>query len=169
MTRKNENRTESPPEVRSGTRASSTTYTLLTDHYAVHRDGAGEEPPAESLFTMSEGESTIAVLRGGEGRREHASTSGEVGPVYTLKGGLAVPTGSVLIRFKEGVPVEEHRSEIEQAGYEVTQVLDYAPHAAWLRARSGNIADALNDLRSLEVIADVENIEPQMLMQRVAR
>ena len=65
--------------------------------------------------------------------------------------------------------LEERRAEIEAAGYEMAQALDYAPHAAWVRARSGRIADALNGLRRLEAIPDVENVEPQMLTPRAAR
>jgi hypothetical protein len=162
---------DSPPEIKSSTRPSSTTYTLLADHYAVHREGAGVKPTEEAIFTMNEDGITIDVLRSkGEGQRARVSPSGEVGPVYSLKGGgVAVPTGRVLIRFREGVPAEERRGEIERAGYTVAQVLDYAPNAAWLRARSGNISDALKHIQSLEGISDVENVEPQMLMRRAAR
>src|SRR4051812_17489958 len=78
---------DSPPEIEIGTRPSSTIYTLLTDHYAVHQEAVGAEPAGEAVLTISEGKSTIAVLRGAEGERAHVSTSGEVGPVYSLKGG----------------------------------------------------------------------------------
>jgi len=162
---------DSPPEIKGGTSQSPMTYSLLADHYALHREGAGVEPSEGAIFTMSEGGDTIEVLRDkGEGESARASMSGEVGPVYSLKGGgVAVPTGRVLVRFKEGVSVEERHSAIEQAGYTVAQVLDYAPHAAWLRTHSGNISDALNGLQSLKDIPDVENVEPQMLMRRAAR
>jgi hypothetical protein len=118
---------------------------------------------------MGEGEDRIEIFRGEAEQQKNAP--GQVGPVYTLQpgGAPAVPTGRVFIRFKEGVPVERRLREIEQAGYEVAQRLEYAPHAAWLRARSGEIADALTRIPALEQIADVENVEPQMLMQRANR
>ncbi|NKE69548.1 hypothetical protein [Candidatus Manganitrophus noduliformans] len=155
-----------PQEVRSGIQPSSPVYTRLPDRYAVH----GPRPPSkDALLSMGEGEDRIEIFRGEAEQQKNAP--GQVGPVYTLQPGgtPAVPSGRVFIRFKEGVPVERRLREIEQAGYEVVQRLDYAPHAAWLRARSGEIADALTRIPALEQIADVENVEPQMLMQRANR
>lgn len=62
-----------------------------------------------------------------------------------------------------------HQEAIKQAGYEITNSLPYAPHAAWVSAQSGNILDVLVGISRLEAIADVENVEPQMLMARVQR
>lgn len=120
---------------------------------------------------MREDEALIEVFQGQVDERKRAVSPGKIGPVYFLHSGgtLAVPTGRVFIRFQEGVRAEEHRQEIEQAGYDIAQSPVYAPHAAWLRARSGEIADALTGIPTLEKIANVENIEPQMLMQRATR
>ncbi|HAZ43592.1 MAG TPA: hypothetical protein DDW76_16925, partial [Cyanobacteria bacterium UBA11369] len=68
----------------------------------------------------------------------------------------------VFIRFAEKVDVESHREAIEQAGYQIAQTLSYAPHAAWVRAQSGKISDALTGISKLEAIPNVENVEPQM-------
>ena len=84
-------------------------------------------------------------------------------------GGLALPTGQVFIRFKEGVQVEEHAEKIRNAGYEIAQSVSYAPHAAWLRPNSGDVADGLAKIPALEKIPDVENVEPQMLRPRANR
>ena len=88
-----------------------------------------------------------------------------LGPVYRRMpgGSLVVPTGRVLVRFAEGEPVERHRDELAGAGYEIDEVLSYAPHAAWLRARSGDIADTLAGLDRLAAQPGIENVEPQMV------
>ncbi|MEH1949602.1 MAG: hypothetical protein V7K77_21990 [Nostoc sp.] len=65
--------------------------------------------------------------------------------------------------------MESQREVINRAGYEVTQSLAYAPHTAWLRAKSGKIVDAIAGISQLEAIANVENVEPQMLMERSLR
>ncbi len=97
--------------------------------------------------------------------------AGKLSPVYTLHpgGSMAVPTGQVFIRFADGVNVEERREEIETAGYKIAQKLDYAPNAAWLRASSGSIAEALSGIDKLQKLKDVENVEPQMLMHAPRR
>jgi hypothetical protein len=100
-----------------------------------------------------------------------AAQAGSLIPVYGLEpSGLpAVPTGQVFIRFAEGIKAEERRQEINQAGYEIVQSLSYAPQAAWLRARSDDIADALAEISKLEQLPDVENVEPQMLKESARR
>ena len=86
------------------------------------------------------------------------------------RGDLAeLPLAGVPVAIKDNVPVGERLREIELAGYEIAQKIDYAPHAAWLQVRSGKIADSLKGIPSLEKITDVENVEPQMLMQRAAK
>jgi len=122
-------------------------YKLENERYAVHR---------------SDDELEFA-----DGKAERADAR----PVYVLQPGgtPAVPTGLVFVRFKEGVKPNERTRDIEKAGYEIEQTLDYAPEAAWLRAKSGEIADALKGIDKLARIADVENVEPQMLMRRVSR
>lgn len=146
-------------------------YTPLPDHYAVHRQGLDMPPSEDAVTVMSEDGRTIEVFRGEVGERKRAASPGEVGPVYTLQPGgtPAVPTGRVFIRFKEGVLAEERLREIEQAGYEIAQLIEYAPHAAWLRPRSGEIVDALTGIQALEKITDVDNVEPQILMPRASR
>jgi hypothetical protein len=89
-------------------------------------------------------------------------------PTYELSphGGVAHPTGRVLVRFQDAEALQRHRPDIETAGYVVEEVLDYAPQAAWVRAASGDTADALGSISRLEQIPDVEEVEPQMLRTR---
>ncbi|HKQ76074.1 MAG TPA: hypothetical protein VJ810_20435 [Blastocatellia bacterium] len=162
---------EYPSEVQSSTQQPTTVYTRLPGYYAV-RHHHPDTPSSESaITTMGEGEDTIEVFLGEVGDLQRAASLGEVSPVYAIQpgGAPAIPTGRVFIRFKNNVAVEDRIGEIEQAGYEIAQRIEYAPHAAWLRARSGAIADALTGVKALEKIANVENIEPQMLMKRVSR
>ena len=122
-------------------------YELENERYAVHR---------------SDDELEFAD---GKAERDDAR------PVYVLQPGgtPAVPTGLVFVRFKEGVKPNERTKDIEKAGYEIEQALDYAPEAAWLRAKSGDVADALRGIDKLTKITDVETVEPQMLMRRASK
>lgn len=142
-------------------------FTILYDrrpgYYAVHYNQPNSVAD-QAVLQLNEG--AIAVFPG-----EPDELDNTLSPIYTLQpdGSLAVPTGLIFIRFVAGVDVESHHEAIRQAGYEVAQSLDYAPHAAWLRAQSSKILDALRGISQLEGIPDVENVEPQMLMARVQR
>lgn len=98
------------------------------------------------------------------------SSSAGVGPVYRHgEGGrLAVPTGRVLVRFKEG-DVTERREALEAAGYRLESVLGHAPCAGWFRSTSGGIVGALRDIERLEVVPGVVSVEPQMVGERHRR
>jgi hypothetical protein len=172
---------EYPQQIRFGTEQSAVLYSRKSGYYAVHYKQPGTVAPG-AVLQLNDGAIAfggapwaIAVFQGEPDEPENAirlaSTTGTLGPIYTLQadGTLAVPTGLVFIRFVEGVEVESHREAIKQAGYEIAQSLSYAPHAAWLHAKSGNILDALVGISKLEAIPTVENVEPQMLMERVQR
>jgi hypothetical protein len=90
---------------------------------------------------------------------------------YVLQpgGSTAKPTGRIFIRLADGVNISERSDEIEKAGYEIAEKIDYAPNAGWLTERSGSVEKALAGIEKLESIKDVENVEPQMLMKRVAK
>ncbi|MEH2239001.1 hypothetical protein [Nostoc sp.] len=139
-------------------------YTRKPGYYAIHYNQRSSVASG-AILQLNDG--AIAVFPGEPNQSEQRTLS----PIYTLQsnGSLAVPTGLVFIRFAEGVDVESQREVINRAGYEIAQSLGYAPHAAWLRAQSGNIADAIAGIPQLEAIPKVENIEPQMLMERGLR
>ena len=52
---------------------------------------------------------------------------------------------------------------LAKAGFDLEESPTWAKHAAWLRAGSGKIADALSAARRLVTLGDVEHVEPQML------
>ncbi|MEH1839702.1 MAG: hypothetical protein V7L20_13240 [Nostoc sp.] len=139
-------------------------YTRKPGYYAIHYNQP-QIVATGAILQLNDG--AIAVFLG----EPNQSEQGILTPIYTLQpnGSLAVPTGLVFIRFAEGVDVKSQREIINRAGYEIVQSLPYAPHTAWLRAQSGNIADAIARISQLEVIPKVENIEPQMLMERDLR
>ncbi len=139
-------------------------YTRKPGYYAIHYNQP-KTLVTGAILQLNDGK--IAVFPG----EPNQSEQGTLSPIYTLQpnGSLAVPTGLVFIRFAEGVDVKSQREVINRAGYEIAQKLLYAPHTAWLRAQSGNIADAIARIPQLEAIPKVENIEPQMLMERGLR
>lgn len=93
------------------------------------------------------------------------------GPVYRrVPGGdIVVPTGLVLVRFAEDDAAADHRDDLAGAGYELEQVPGYAPQAAWVRATSGDIADALRDIGRLGGLTGVVSVEAQMIGERSPR
>ncbi len=156
---------EYPREIRFGAERSGLKFLRLDGWYAVL--GPADEPAPDATALLNEG--TIAVFKGNPERE--ASRPGKLSPVYELipGGAQAVPTGLVFIRFAEGDSVGAHEREINRAGYEVAEGLAYASHAAWLRARSRSIADALKAIPELEGLPGVVNIEPQMLRPRAQK
>ena len=160
-----------PREVRSRTQQPYKIYTRLPDHYAVHRQGLEGQRSEDAIASLSDVGRGIEVFRGEASERQRQISANEISPVYAVQpqGSPAVPTGQVFLRFKPSVTAKEHLQEIEQAGYEITQSIDYAPHSAWVRARSGKIADSLAGIPALEKIPDVDNVEPQMLMNKSNR
>jgi hypothetical protein len=155
-----------PQEISVGKQQSTVLYSRKPGYYAVHSEQPGTVTP-EAVLELNEG--AIAVFQGEPNQAKHSTAT--LSPVYALQPSntLAVPTGQVFIRFGEGIEVESQREAINKAGYEVVQRLSYAPHAAWLRHRSGNIYDALTGIDQLQAIPGVENVEPQMLMERSLR
>lgn len=177
-----------PQQLPASSDPNAAVYKRLPGFYAVHGWRAGT-PGAEPVQTFEDG--AIAIMQGEPDPDAPASdlvdatadpsdaaanatkataTQVKLSPVYAqqsggAQGSMAVPTGRVFIRFADAVKIEDRETEISNAGYELDQKLAYAPNAAWLRARSGSIADALNDIAALQKLADVENIEPQLLMQ----
>lgn len=142
-------------------------YVRLPGYYAVHNRKPGTPAPT-ALFVLNDG--AIAVFRGEPETREDAGAA-RVSPVYRLHpdGPLAVPTGLVLVRFADGVAAESRQEELARTGFEIAEIMAYAPQAAWVRPASGEIAAALHAIPALSDLADIENVEPQMLLQRVSR
>jgi hypothetical protein len=156
-----------PERIRAGTEQPGVLY-LKQPGCAVHNRPPGAPAPG-AVLVLNNGQ--IAVYRELPPHVELRNPSRDLTPVYAQspRGTPVIPTGLVLIRFREDLSVLTRRPHLEQAGYEIVQTLPYAPRAAWLRARSGNPADALRRLAELEQLDGVENVEPQMLMEAARR
>jgi hypothetical protein len=155
-----------PERVGAGAARAGAWYVRAPGRYAVHHEEGGREAPGAEMTFAREG---IAVFRGEPGEaRAGAATST---PVYRLQpdGPLAVPTGKIFLRFREGVEAASRRAEIEVAGYEIIETPPYAPSGAWVCAAGGDVALSLSNIKALEKLADVENVEPQMLVERSQR
>lgn len=148
--------THVPRWIAASSRQPELGFEIADDLVAIHRGPAGTD--------ADEAVDDIAMVPVAEARAI-AGEGARLGPVYRRAhgGGLVVPTGRVLVRFSEGEPAEQHREQLAEAGFDIEQVLAYAPHAAWLRARSGDIADTLAGLDGLAARPGVEHVEPQML------
>lgn len=111
----------------------------------------------------------IDVYRGAP--EQVPSDAGESGAVYVepASGRIVVPTGRVLVRFRETIRADARRDALQTAGYRIEAVLSYAPNCAWVVAASGDRAQALHNIGRLEALADVENVEPQWLSPRAMR
>jgi len=143
-----------------------TTYVRQAGYYAI-RDLDPKVSAPKAMFTLDEG--STAIYRGDPMASRFPQASGRLGPVYSVgEGGtLAVPTGLIFIRFKDGIRAEDRRQQVEHAGYRFVEVPHYAPSAAWVR--SDDIAQSLHGLAALEALPDVESVEPQMLMRSTRR
>ncbi len=132
--------------------------------YALH----GEPLPEADVIVLFEPEA-IAVLAGAPAGP--LAPGQAISPVYAQAGSdeLAVPTGAIFLRVRTGDRANDHCAALEQAGFHITQVPDHAPEAAWLRATSGSIADALGCLDRLRELPGVESVEPQLLRRRTLR
>jgi hypothetical protein len=82
---------------------------------------------------------------------------------------LAVPTGKIFIRFDEDILALDYTAEVERLGYEIEESPIYAPHALWLRPKSGVVAEALAHAQDLRQLPHIANVEPQLLIERKLR
>ena len=157
-----------PNQIAVGTDRADVTYIRLAGHFAVH----GTLPAALTASRIGLlGEESVSICRGAWPRPDQLAPGTIVTPVYA-PGGVgppAVPTGLVFIRFTDRVTVESRRARIEQAGYVISQTLSYAPQAAWLRAASGSMADALTNLDRLATLDDIAAVTPQLIAHAARR
>ena len=113
-----------------------TVYVLRPDLYAVH---------------STEG---VAALAGSpEGRM----------PVYAFGTLLAYPTGSIWVRFSEGIDASSRSADLSQAGYRIESSPPYAPNGAFVTA--DDPATALSRLDTLRAVEGMEHVEPQLLVE----
>ena len=156
-----------PAEVAVGTDKPGR-YLRLADHFALHGEPAGAVA-AEAIERLeAEG---ITLWRGGSDLAAKDLEPAAVSAVYSTVAGspLAAPTGQVFAQLEKGLRAEDYAADFHSAGYEIVRTIVYAPHAAWLGARTGDAALALRLIPELEALPRVASVEPQMLMSRALR
>lgn len=133
-------------------------YALADDLVARH----GQPPSPDAVVRLEGDDVSVEPLAAVAGRGVSVD---DAGPVYRQvpSGGLAVPTGRIFVRFGEGDKARRHEASLARAGFHIEDVPAYAVHAAWLRADTGSIADALLRFSALRRIPGVEHVEPQLL------
>jgi hypothetical protein len=156
-----------PRTLRASTTRPETVYRRVPGLIAVHGRSA---VPREVETVLRFEDPPILVCRSASRSIPPALLEATLTPVYALtpRGAPAVPTGLVLVRFAEGIDAAGRGDQISRLGFAVVEPLGYAPSAAWVRSAAGDISASLSGIPALEALADVVNVEPQML-QRIAR
>lgn len=129
------------------------------------------EPPPGWKVVLTLDDPPIVICRGDTRALPHALLHATLTPVYALaRGGApAVPTGLVLVRFREGITATACGDVMAREGFTIHDVLPYAPSAAWVKAVSGGIPASLRGIPALESLPDVVNVEPQMVKHSARR
>jgi len=157
-----------PEKFKASTQHAEIYYVLQEGMYAVH----GEiSPVVKEAILVSLEEGKIVICKGNPDELPPSVDRNTLTPVYALEpnGPLAVPTGLILIRYADSVIAVSRKKTLQRIGYIIDQELAYAPQALWLKSADGDTAFALNNVFLLEAQEDVENVEPQMLMESVRR
>ena len=160
-----------PEKLKRSTQTPDLVYLRATDFYAVRGMPAHAERDVPVLTVNTDNGESIHVYRGVPKQTRALSGSLSVMPVYSRPSAenIVVPTGRVFVRFADSIKAETKADELKKAGYKIAQTLVYAPNAAWLEATNGDVAMALNNIEKLEKLADVENVEPQLLAPRALK
>ena len=147
-----------PEHLRAG---SGDAYELRPDLHS--RQHASGTPGKDALAILPDDQAGVHAIYKGAAPRDH-----DAGPVYSagMHGSLAVPTGRVLVRLRDGLDASSRRKEFAKAGYDIESTLSYAPNAAWLRPTAGGVGAALNGMPALQAVPDVVHVEPQLLSHR---
>lgn len=157
-----------PNELRVGAGSHRTRLVLRRDCYAL----LGEVPrelEAAVLRVLGAGEAT--VLEGRPPAGLSSEVARRIAPLYSPKDSpsYAVPTGRLFVRVADGEEIAVLRDSFDNAGFRIEEIPPYAPHSAWVVARSGDLSDALAGLRRLASVPGVEHVEPELLRAKAPR
>ena len=156
-----------PRTLRVSTADPKAVYRRVPELIAIHERAV---PPEGWEVVLTLDDPPILVCRGDAGALPSALRD-SVTPVYALerRGSPAVPTGLVLVRFRDGIAATTCGEAMSRAGYQIHDLLPYAPSAAWVKAASGGIPASLRGIPALESLPDVVHVEPQMARRPVRR
>ncbi len=153
-----------PTRLRASTEHPEVVYTRAEGYHAIKNAPRAQERSAV-LTIKDDNDGSYVILKG-----EPQAFGEEVSAVYQGNGGmLVVPTGRVFVRLDEGASAQAYAQAFRKLGFVITQLLPYAPHAAWLEREDGDAAAALRNVGALEKLPQVCNVEPQLLAARALR
>jgi len=157
-----------PRTLRASTARPRVLYRRLPELIALH-DRIEPPPGWEVVLTLED--PPILVCRCGTGALPRGIEDATLTPVYALtrRGALAIPSGLVLVRFREGIAPASCGDLLAREGFAIHLVLPYAPGAAWVKAVTGGIPASLRGIPALESLPDVVDVEPQMLKRSARR
>jgi hypothetical protein len=157
-----------PRTLRSSTTEPRVLYRRVPDLVAIH---SRTQAPAGWEVVLTLEDPPIVVCRRDTHALPRASLRATITPVYALtrRGAPAVPTGLVLVRFREGIAAAACGDALTREGFMIHGVLPQAPSAAWVKAASGGIPASLRGIPALESIPGVVNVEPQMVKRSAPR
>lgn len=149
--------------LRASTEHPEVVYTRAEGYHAIKNAPRAQERSA--VLVIKDDDSSYLILKG-----EPKTLSDSVSAVYQGNGDmLVVPTGRVFVRLDEGASAQAYAQAFRKLGFVITQLLPYAPHAAWLEREDGDAAAALRNVGALEKLPQVCNVEPQLLAARALR
>jgi hypothetical protein len=142
-------------------------YRRVESYFAVH---GGKRPVSAANASLHFPAENVAVHPSAKRANEAIAASDTFGAVYQSSdgGSLAVPTGSIYVRFAKAEKLVDKEAALRSAGYCIVKALSYAPNAGWVTAIAGGIACSLNDIDKLDALPGIEEVAPQMLT-RAAR
>lgn len=143
-------------------------YRLRPGLIAIHDRS---ESPAGWEVVLTLDDPPIIICRGDPRALPRTLLEATLTPVYSLtrRGAPAVPTGLILVRFREGISATAYGDMMAREGFTIHNALPYAPSAAWVKAVSGGIPASLRGIPALESLPDVVNVEPQMVRHSAHR
>jgi len=156
-----------PARITTSSQPDAATYEQRPGYYAV-RFADPEAEPVDAITVIRYEKGAIALFKGAPSISLQRSGEKPL-PVYGTGDTAAVPTGEVFIRFQESIDARDRSADIEAAGYTITKVLDFVPQGAWVHAISGETADSLQRVKQLKGLVGIENVEPQLLLERQLR
>lgn len=151
-----------PKELKASTVRSDHRCYRATLYFAVQ--GKVNSQPELRIVWTSPGD-RITVFEGDPRLFRPASAAQRLRAVYQFppSGPPLVPTGLVFARFEEGSSAEDKRQQIVAAGYDIDSIPSYATHCAWLKAIDGRVSSALGQIREIEALPGIVNVEPQLV------
>lgn len=158
-----------PEQITVSSQPGSASYKQRPGYYALQLADPEEAAIEGAVTVLRDEKGAIALFKGSPPVPMRRDRGKSPLPVYGDGNMAVVPTGEVFIRFQEGIDARDRAADIEAIGYSITKVLDFAPQGAWIHAISGETAESLQRIAHLEGLAGIENVEPQLLMERQLR